>query len=75
VALKGKVGFSEVFFSANGIKMLVFIGTGVLTGISFPWSVLGGTWVLFAASILYTVSRKRYPKIASKLKKFIKNKK
>lgn len=73
-ALKGKASFSDVFFSSSGVKMMLFIGTGVATGISFPWGLLAGTWTLFMASILYTIASDKYPEVADKLKKYIKSK-
>ena len=61
-AIQGNYSLADVFASADGIHMLMFIATGVLTGISFPWP--GPTWVLFAASIVYTLSKDKYPKVA-----------
>jgi hypothetical protein len=53
----------------------MFIATGVLSGITFPYP--GPTWVLFAASIVYTLTKDSQPKIANaiikqakKLKRF-----
>lgn len=73
-ALKGQASFSEVFFSPTGVKMLVFIGTGVGTGLTFPWAVLGGTWTLFAASIVYTIAVQKYPALAKEIKSYIERK-
>jgi hypothetical protein len=77
MALKGSYSLANVFASEDGIHMLMFIATGVLSGISFPYP--GPTWVLFAASIVYTLTKDKYPQIsnsiiknAKKFKKFTK---
>lgn len=64
-AISGNYSLSDLFASPDGVKMLVFIATGVLTGASFPWP--GNAWVLFALSIVYTASKDKYPQIAKSI--------
>lgn len=64
-AIAGNFSLAELFATADGIKMLLFIATGVLTGITFPWP--GNAWVLFALSIVYTVAKEKHPQIAKNI--------
>ena len=70
-AMKGNYSLSDLFASESGVKMLLFIATGVLTGISFPWP--GESWVLFAISIVYTIAKPKYPTIAHNIIKTVKS--
>jgi len=64
-AIKGNFSLADLFATPDGIQMLLFIAMNVLTGVSFPWP--GNTWVLFTLSIVYTVSKDKYPQIASSI--------
>jgi hypothetical protein len=66
-AISGNFSLAELFASEDGIKMLMFIATKSLAGLNFPWP--GDTWVLFALSIVYTVSKKHYPKLAETVRR------
>lgn len=70
-AIKGNYSLSDLFASESGVKMLLFIATGVLTGLTFPWP--GDAWVLFALSIVYTISKQKYPTIAHNIIKVAKS--
>lgn len=70
-AIKGNYSLADLFATDSGIKMLLFIATGVLTGISFPWP--GESWVLFTLSLVYTVSKQKYPTIANNIIKMAKS--
>lgn len=70
-AIKGNYSLADLFASESGVKMLLFIATGVLTGISFPWP--GESWVLFTLSLVYTVSKQKYPTIAHNIIKTVKS--
>ena len=67
LALRGTYSLAQIFASEDGIHMLMFIATGVLTGITFPYP--GPTWVLFAASIVYTLTKDKQPQIAASIVK------
>jgi len=57
-AIDGNFKLADVFASAAGIKMLMFITTGVVTGASFPWGATGLTAPhLFLLSLVYTAAR------------------
>lgn len=73
-AFQGKAKIGSVLASPSGIKMMMFIGTGVTTGISFPWpSIAGGGGVsLFVLSILYTLSKKPRAILLTKIKERLK---
>jgi hypothetical protein len=64
-AIRGAYSMADLLATPDGLKMLLFIAIGVLTGVSFPWP--GNTWVLFTISILYTVSKHKHPSLATKL--------
>jgi len=69
-ALKGKFSLSQVLASPAGVKMLMFIGTGITTGVSFPWPALTGSGLgLFLFSIIYTVTKNKRKELVVKLKK------
>lgn len=70
-AMKGNYSLSDLFASDSGVKMLMFIATGVLTGISFPWP--GESWVLFTLSIVYTIAKPKYPTVAHNIIKMVKS--
>ena len=70
-AIKGNYSLADLFSSESGIKMLLFIATGVLTGLTFPWP--GESWVLFALSIVYTIAKPKYPTVALNLIKMVKS--
>lgn len=69
-AISGNFSLSDLFASPDGVKMLMFIATGVLTGVSFPWP--GDAWLLFALSIVYTIAKKKYPQVSAKIIKGVK---
>ena len=52
-ALKGDLGFSDVFSGPGGIRMLMFVATGTALKVSFPWP--GPTQTLFLSSVVYTM--------------------
>lgn len=69
-ALNGGISIADVFSSPDGVRMLLMIATNVLTGVSFPW--IGSTWLLFAASIIYTIAKKKYPQLSKIVLKNVK---
>lgn len=69
-AIKGNFSLADLFATPDGVKMLFFIATGVLTGLTFPWP--GDAWVLFALSIVYTITKDKYPAIAKNIIKTVK---
>ena len=69
-AIAGNFSLADLFATADGVKMLLFIATGVLTGITFPWP--GNAWLLFALSIVYTVAKKKHPQISKSIIKNVK---
>ena len=69
-AISGNFSLSDLFSGPDGVRMLMFIATGVLTGATFPWP--GNAWLLFAVSIVYTVSKDKYPAIAKSIIKNVK---
>lgn len=69
-AIAGNYSLADLFATPDGIKMLMFIATGVLTGLSFPWP--GNAWVLFTLSLVYTVAKPKYPQVASTIIKQVK---
>ena len=54
-ALAGRLGISEIFFTADGIQLLILLGTGLL-GASFPWP--GSNLIKFAAAIIMTIGKR-----------------
>lgn len=54
-ALLGKKGFYDIFGGENGVKMLTFILTNKLGGLTFPWP--GATSVQFVFALFYTIGR------------------
>jgi len=69
-AIKGNFSLADLFATPDGIKMLLFIATGVLTGLSFPWP--GNAWLLFGLSIVYTIAKKKHPAISKAIIKNVK---
>jgi hypothetical protein len=69
-ALTGSFSLTDIFGGENGLKLLTFITTGTLFNISLPYP--GGTWVLFVFSIIYTVSKYKFPQIANSMKPMLK---
>jgi len=65
-ALSGNFSLVDILAGESGAKLLLFIATNVISGITFPWP--GETWVLFAFSIIYTVAKYKYPQVAQKMK-------
>lgn len=70
-ALNGGISIADIFSSPGGVRMLLMIATNVLTGVSFPW--IGTTWLLFVASIIYTIAKKKYPQLSKIVLKNVKN--
>jgi hypothetical protein len=70
-ALSGNYNLVDIFAGAEGIKMLMFIVTNLTVALSFPWP--GGTWVLFGFSLLFTVAKYKYPKVALAMHPLLKN--
>jgi hypothetical protein len=70
-ALGGTYALVDIFTGAEGIKMLTFIVMNLTLSLTFPWP--GGTWVLFGFSLLYTVSKYKYPKVAVAMHPILKN--
>lgn len=65
-AIKGQYSLADLFGTPSGAKMLMFIATGVITGLSFPWP--GSPGMLFAGSLIYTVAKQKFPTIAKSIK-------
>lgn len=70
-ALGGTYSLTDIFAGDNGLKLLTFILTGALAGLSMPYP--GGTWVLFTFSIIYTVAKYKFPAVASAMRPALKN--
>jgi hypothetical protein len=70
-ALGGTYALVDIFTGAEGIKMLTFIVMNLAMSLTFPWP--GGTWVLFGFSLLYTVAKYKYPKVAVAMHPILKN--
>lgn len=64
-AIVGSYSLAAIFATPDGIKMLMFIATGVLTGLTFPWP--GDAWILFVLSLIYTVAKDKYPAVSRKI--------
>jgi hypothetical protein len=54
-ALSNKIGFVDVFGNENGVKMLTFILTNQIAGVTFPYP--GASSVQFFGAIIYTLMR------------------
>ena len=66
-ALNGTYSLMEIFGGEAGLRLLAYIASNVLGGISFPWSSIAGSSILFAFSIIYTISKHKYPVVAKKM--------
>ena len=66
-ALTGNYSLMDLFGGETGLRLLAYIASNVLGGISFPWASIAGSSVLFAFSILYTVAKYKYPAVAKNM--------
>lgn len=66
-ALSGSYSLMDLFGGESGLKLLAYIATNTLGGITFPWGSIAGSGVLFAFSIIYTVAKYKYPTVAKKM--------
>jgi len=68
-ALTSNYNLVDLLTGPDGAQFMAMVALGVSGTFSFPWP--GSTPILFGASILYTLGKKHYPKVAKKLKMVI----
>ena len=54
-SLTGKATLTNVFGTSSGIKMLMLLATGIITGVSFPY--VGTNLVKFTVAVLVTLAK------------------
>jgi hypothetical protein len=72
-ALGGNFSLMDLFGGESGLKLLAYIASNVLGGITFPWTTVTEGSVLFAFSIIYTVAKHKYPVVAKNMHPILSN--